>query len=175
MNRDERQQAIIRQLRHAEMPVSGGLLAKNLKVSRQLIVQDVSFLKALGYDIVSTHKGYLLTGSPYPKRIFQVNHTTSQIRDELYSVVDHDGELLDVFVRHPLYGELRATLALFSRQDVDAFFDELDTSKMLPLKYLTDDDHFHTVAAPTDSLLDAIEETLRTKGYLIKATSVEEP
>jgi len=35
-----------------------------------------------------------------------------------------------------------------------------------PLKVLTDDCHYHTVAAPSEKLLDLIEEDLRRKGYL---------
>lgn len=41
-------------------PVSGGTLAKELNVSRQIIVQDISLLRANGATIFSTNKGYLL-------------------------------------------------------------------------------------------------------------------
>lgn len=41
-------------------PLSGAALAKELGVSRQIIVQDIALLRANGHDIVATNRGYVL-------------------------------------------------------------------------------------------------------------------
>ena len=46
------------------------------------------------------------------------------------------------------------------------FYEKLMLSKDNPLKALTDDCHYHTVAAPSERLLDLIEQELRHKGFL---------
>ena len=43
------------------------------------------------------------------------------MREELYTVVDQGGIVVDVAVENPLYGELRGNLNLASRYDVDHF------------------------------------------------------
>ena len=37
-----------------------------------------------------------------------MNHTDEQMQDELNTIVDFGGVVLDVIVRHEVYGELRA-------------------------------------------------------------------
>ncbi len=40
------------------MPVPGKELASFYNVSRQVIVQDIALMRAAGYDIISTNRGY---------------------------------------------------------------------------------------------------------------------
>ena len=47
------------------------------------------------------------------------------------------------------------------------FYNKLLACKDNPLKVLTDDCHYHTVAAPSEKLLDLIEADLQRKGLLI--------
>ena len=51
-------------------------------------------------------------------------------------------------------------------EDAKNFMDRLAECRDNPLKVLTDDCHFHTVAAPSEKLLDLIEAELAQKGFL---------
>ncbi len=64
MTAENRRETIIGALKTAGVPVSGTELAQQCQVSRQIIVQDISWLRAAGYQILSTTKGYLLQNSP---------------------------------------------------------------------------------------------------------------
>ena len=63
MKGEERRKQLLNILSSSNNPVSGGTLAKELNVSRQIIVQDISLLRANGPTIFSTNKGYLLQTS----------------------------------------------------------------------------------------------------------------
>ena len=52
-------------------------------------------------------------------------------------------------------------------QDAQDFSSRLVACKDNPLKVLTDDCHYHTVAAPSEKLLDLIQKELEAKGYLL--------
>ncbi len=167
MVKEQRQKKIIHILSTSGDAISGKALADQLNVSRQVIVQDISFLKVSGQPIISTHRGYKLEKQALPQRIFKVRHETGQIADELYTIVDLGGTVVDVFIIHEIYGELRAPLSLNSRKNVDDFVTYLAEGKIMPLKQLTDNYHFHTVTASSEKLLDMIEEKLKKKNYLI--------
>ena len=68
MKGEERRTKLLDILSSSNSPVSGGTLSKKLDVSRQIIVQDISLLRANGATIFSTNKGYLLQEE---KKIFQ--------------------------------------------------------------------------------------------------------
>ncbi|WP_310602496.1 transcription repressor NadR [Anaerosporobacter sp.] len=149
--------------------ISGSEIARELGVSRQIIVQDIALLRAANKNIVSTTKGYLLhrqeTG--IVSRCFLVRHSTEQIEDELCTIVDHGGKILDVIVRHDIYGEIRTDLIISNREDVYAFVKRVNENQTVPLKELTDGTHLHTVEASNEYILDSIEEALRAKDYLV--------
>ena len=67
-----------------------------------MIVQDIALLRATNKNILSTNKGYFLynpgKGPQKPKRSFCVQHTTEQMQDELYTIVDYGGKVLDAVV-----------------------------------------------------------------------------
>ena len=98
--------------------ISGSVLSDKFGVSRQIIVQDISVLKAMGYEILSTHSGYVIHGSPLVERVFKLYHTTDQTEDELNTIVDLGGTIVDVFVWHKVYGKLSVPLNIFSRLHV---------------------------------------------------------
>ena len=56
---EERREYIIQLLMQTKKPISGTELAKQMKVSRQVIVQDIALLRASNRNILSTNKGYL--------------------------------------------------------------------------------------------------------------------
>ena len=164
----ERREEILRKITNSKMPVSGAALAKSFDVSRQVIVQDIALIRAAGYDVIATNRGYICSSPVRETRVFEVNHTDEQMQDELNTIVDFGGVVLDVIVRHEVYGELRAELNISSRNKVALFMEEIRQGKSRPLKNITSGEHFHTVSADSAQTLDLIEEELRKKDYLVR-------
>ena len=170
MTGEERRARIIEVLKSSEEPVSGAELAKRLGVSRQIIVQDIALLRAVNRNIISTTRGYLLYYQEIQKvnRCFLVRHTDDEIEDELCTIVDNGGKVMDVIVMHDIYGEITTGLIIKNRQDVYDFVEKLKSQKTVPLKELTGGVHLHTVEADSEAILDSIEKKLREKKYLIE-------
>lgn len=162
----ERRKAIVNLLSASKEPISGGELSKQFNVSRQIIVQDITVLKGLGYEIFSTHHGYVLQKSPLVERVFKLKHTTEQTEDELNSIVDLGGTVVDVFVWHKVYGKISATLNIFSRLHVKQFLEGVRTGKSTELMNITGGYHYHTIRADSEAVLDKIGETLQQKNYI---------
>ena len=101
-------------------------------------------------------------------RCFLVRHTNAEIEDELCTIVDHGGKVLDVIVMHDIYGEIRTDLIIAKRKDVYDFVKKVSEKQTVPLKDLTDGVHLHTVEADSEELLDDIEHALRERGYLVE-------
>ncbi len=171
MEGSSRREQLVKILNDQAEPVSGGELSKLLGVSRQVIVQDITLLRATGINILSTTKGYLIFHSDEPrvKRIMKVRHTTEQIEDELCTIVDNGGRILDVIVNHEIYGDIATALTIRNRQDVYDFVKKVKEKKIVPLKDLTAGVHQHTVVADTEDTLNRIERALEEKGYLYTA------
>lgn len=168
MEAAKRREAILYALSHTQIPVSGTELAKQFGVSRQVIVQDIALLRAVNKNILSTTKGYILYCQEKQKvnRCFLVRHTTEQIEDELNTIIDCGGKILDVIISHEIYGQISADLMIASRQDVIEFVSKIQLKDTLPLKELTKDIHLHTVEADNEMILDKIEQALKEKKYL---------
>jgi len=169
MEGQERREKLIEILKNNKESVSGTELAKRLGVSRQVIVQDIALLRAVNKNILSTTKGYILYYQEKQKvnRCFLVKHTTEQIEDELCTIVDNGGKVLDVIVTHDIYGEISTNLIIKNRQDVYDFVKKVKSKNTVPLKELTDGVHLHTIEADSEEILDKIEKDLREKGYLL--------
>jgi len=171
METDGRRQQILHLLESQQKPVTGTILARLFRVSRQVIVQDIALLRAENKNILSTNKGYVLFQAPkkeaLQRRVFRVNHSTEQMEDELNCIVDNGGHVLDVGIYHDVYGQIVADLIINSRADVDDFIGKIGQSLNKPLKELTGNVHYHTVEASSVEVLNRIEEKLREKGYLI--------
>lgn len=170
MEGEARRQHIIELLNKSSSPVSGSELAKQLGVSRQIIVQDIALLRAQNKNILSTNKGYLLyepeKERTKARRTVAVCHTDVQMQDELYTIVDCGGEVMDVVVEHDVYGQLTGDLILKNRQDVDEFMEKIKHSSSQSMLTLTGGLHFHTIEAENEQILDTIEAKLKDKGYL---------
>lgn len=155
-------------LKEASEPVSGSRLAKEMEVSRQVIVQDIALLRAEKEEILATPRGYLL--HPYQsqiaKRVLMVCHDREGIQEELEIIVDLGGSAIDTIVEHPIYGDLTASLMVKSRRDVYDFVTKLEKYKTVPLLRLTHGVHFHTIEAKDEMTLDLIEKALEEKGFL---------
>lgn len=166
---EERREKIITLLTNTKKPISGTELAHQMKVSRQVIVQDIALLRASNRDILSTNKGYLYDKANEKKvvrRTFFVSHTDEQMADELFTIVDNGGRLKDVVVEHEIYGQITVDLILENRCDVQEFLDKLASCTAKPLNILTNGKHYHTVEADREEILDRIEQKLQEKGYL---------
>lgn len=169
MEGNTRRENLIKILKTRPDPISGSELAKLLGVSRQVIVQDIALLRASDYNLLSTTKGYLLYQSDNPrvKRVYRVKHTTEQIEDELCTIVDNGGKILDVLVVHEIYGEIATPLIIRNRNDVYDFVKKVKEKQIVPLKELTAGVHLHTIEADTEETLDRIEKALKEKNYLL--------
>lgn len=166
MSGQERRQEILNLMGQAGGPVSGERLAKLLGVSRQVIVQDIALLRAADHEIIATNRGYLCAGQTQVSRVFHVNHRADEIVEELNIIVDFGGTAVDVFVNHDPYGELRARLDVHTRREVQKFMDSINSGNSSPLLTITCGDHYHTVRAASEKLLDEIGEELLRHGFL---------
>lgn len=166
MKAEERRKKLVNTLASAQKAVSGGELSKLFGVSRQIIVQDISMLKASGYDILSTHSGYVMNSSPLIERIFKVHHTTERTEEELNLIVDLGGTVVDVFVWHKVYGRIVASLNIFSREHVKKFIEGVRSGKSVELMSITGGYHYHTVRAESKEVLDRIEKALNDGNYI---------
>ena len=166
MKTTERRNAIANFLLAENRAVSGGELSEKFGVSRQIIVQDITVLKGSGYDILSTHNGYVIQKSPLKERVFKLYHTTDQTEDELSLIVDLGGTVADVFVWHKVYGKVIAPLNIFSPLQVKQFIEGVRTGKSSELMNITGGYHYHTVRAESEEILDKIGNALNEKGYI---------
>ena len=173
MKGEERRKQLLNILSSSNSPVSGGTLSKELDVSRQIIVQDISLLRANGATIFSTNKGYLLQEDKKYSRVFKVYHTDDQVEEELSTIVDAGGQIRDVFVYHKVYGVLKAEMGIKSRRDVRSYMEEISTGKSSLLKNVTSGYHYHTIDAESEEILDAIQAELQQKGFLAKLQDYE--
>ena len=166
MKADNRRKEIVSILSGSQKPVAGGTLAERLHASRQIIVQDIALLRAAGYDILSTHTGYLMKSMPLSERTFKVYHTGEQTADELRTIVELGGTVANVYVWHKVYGRLEAPLNIYSLQGVEHFMESIKSGKSTELMHITAGHHFHTVRADSEATLRRIEQALSEKGYI---------
>lgn len=164
---EERRKKIVQILAAAANPVSGSGLARQLGVSRQVIVQDVAILRAKGYNVMATPQGYLLPQNTrgVDTAVLAVKHSPRDTQEELNIMVDHGLKVLDVLVEHPLYGELKGYLMLESRQDVKRFVERVKHEEATLLSSLTNGVHLHTVEYCREEDLEAARAELRKKGF----------
>ncbi len=164
MKLSKRQNEIIKVLQKNKEPISGETLGDMFDVSRQIIVKDIGMLKAFGVEIVSTNKGYKIDTSKKLTKIIESSHDDNAIKDELNTIIDNGGVVIDIFINHPVYGVIRKDLDIKSRNGVNNFVKNMDIST--PLKNLTANVHYHTISAKDEESLKKIEKALGEKGYL---------
>ncbi|MBM6971278.1 transcription repressor NadR [Mordavella massiliensis] len=165
MTGTDRRNDMIRRIRESDSPVSGASLAACYQVSRQVIVQDIALLRAAGYEVISTNRGYVLTGTGEVSRLLKVCHTDDQLEAELCAVVDLGGCVKNVVVQHRVYGRLEADLNIRSRRDVGRFLEDMRSGRSSPLKNITSNYHYHLITADSEETLDLIEQALKERRY----------
>lgn len=166
-----RQRQLLEALNDRRDPVTGADLAALFGVTRQVVVHDIAILRAADYHILSTPQGYVVPSDDAahrPTRILAVSHPPELAETELLILVDHGIAVRDVFIEHPLYGELRGALHLASRKDVEWFIHQVANAGATLLSSLTDGHHLHTVEYTSEQrLADAIDE-LRRQGIAVQ-------
>lgn len=168
---EERRQLILQWLLAANEPLSGSELSKKTNVSRQVIVQDISLLKARNEPIIATAQGYLYL-KPQAKqqafeRVIVCQHKPNEVRQELTMLVDHGVTIKDVKVEHPVYGDLTASIMVSNRFEVEQYLQKIENTKASYLSQLTDGIHLHTIEADSIEKLNAACEALDRTGFLV--------
>ena len=158
--------AIYDRLTHATAPLSATALAQQFSVTRQVVVGDIALLRAEGYRITATPRGYLIPAETGLIRTIACSHSAEDTRQELFAMVDSGCTVLDVVVEHPVYGQLTAPLALSSRYDVEQFIQRMRDSHAQPISALTDGIHLHTLACPSEDAFAHLKATLQSMGML---------
>ena len=173
MSGEDRRKEIIQILEKSEKPVSGLMLSKKMQVSRQVIVQDMALLRANGYSIYSTNRGYLVEKKKEAVRVLKVIHSEEDVEKELNTIVDMGGKVQNVFVYHKVYGVVKADMNIKSRMDIREYLNDLRTGKSSLLKNVTSGYHYHTITADSEEILDMIQEKLQELGFLAKLQDYE--
>lgn len=162
MNGKRRRTYIYNLLSKSKEAISATSLAKRYKVSRQIIVGDIALLRAEGYHIIATPRGYIIDDSIKNTYIIAVNHSPQQTQEELELLVHAGAEVVNVMVDHPIYGELVGNLNIRTQQDIDDF-----TSKEgYLLSTLTNGIHLHTIVCEDDEHFHKISDLLKQHNFL---------
>lgn len=169
-NASQRREQVATLLAQSDTPLSASALAARFSVSRQIIVGDIALLRAGGLAVLATPRGYVLESPaaclPVLERRVACVHGDERIAEELYTVVDLGGALLDVTVSHSVYGELTAPLHIYSRYDADLFVQKLRSSHARPLCDLTGGVHLHRLRCADEAVFARIKAGLLQKGFL---------
>ena len=168
---EERRRTLLQLIEASTEPITGSELARHVSVSRQVIVQDLSLLKAKGYQIVATARGYVflhgdLTPSIYSRKIV-CRHSAEEMETEMNAIVDEGVTIKDVIIDHPVYGSLTGQLMVKSRRDVRAFLERVQKHSASPLSHLTGGLHIHTLEADHEEEIDAAVKELDRLGILV--------
>ncbi len=170
---EERRAWILQQLKESTTPLTGSELAVKANVSRQIIVGDITILKAKSEPIIATSQGYLyLKQNPIIQnfeRTVACRHSLADTQRELNLLVDHGVTVKDVRVEHPVYGDLTASIMVSNRQEVKQFMDKLRATKASLLAELTGGYHLHTLSSKSKTALLNAEAALNDAGFLIEA------
>lgn len=167
MDSGGRRKALAERLRGAQGPLSAAALARELRVSRQVIVGDVALLRAGGLDVIATPRGYVLPRPPAGVACTLVcRHRPDQMEEELNTIVDQGCTVLDVIVEHPIYGQITGPLQLSNRYEVSQFLARCQAQEAAPLSQLTEGIHLHTVLCPDEDAARRARDALDRAGIL---------
>ncbi|WP_059171269.1 transcription repressor NadR [Bacillus sp. FJAT-27445] len=169
---EERRQKLLSLLKNSSTPITGSELAATAKVSRQIIVGDITLLKAKNEPIIATSQGYLYlrqsTLSPTFEKTIACFHPPGKTEEELMLIVDEGVTVRDVKIEHPVYGDLTASIMVSTRQEVKQFIKKIQETKAAFLSELTGGYHLHTLSASSEQALAKAEASLEKAGYLIE-------
>ncbi len=168
---EERRSQLLQILKSSSEPITGSDLSKKTNVSRQVIVGDITLLKARNEPIIATSQGYMYMHMGKPQlfeRTIACQHEPSRTEEELHLLVDLGVTVKNVTIEHPIYGDLTASMMVSSRKDVQQFLDKMaDTKASYLLELSTDGIHLHTLSAPSKEILDEAEAALKKANFLV--------
>ncbi|MCR5482588.1 MAG: transcription repressor NadR [Clostridia bacterium] len=162
-----RRKRIVEHLKDSAEPVSASSLASMLGVSRQVIVGDIALIRVSGTNILSTPRGYLLEAAEKLSEKYgyvgtvACRHTQEQLTDELNTIIDFGGTVLDVVIEHSVYGQLTGILNLSSRYDITLFIQNLEENRSQPLCSLTGGVHIHHIGCRNEENFNLICSELK--------------
>jgi len=168
MDHIARREEILRILKTSKDSVSANQFADRFGVTRQIIVSDVALLRANGHPITSSRYGYRLESAAGQGRLESIlcRHSSAQVLDEFYAVVDNGGSVVSVVVEHPIYGEISAELNICSRYDAGEFVRRMRSENAAQLSDLTGGLHIHMIRVPDEDAFLRITEELSRLGIL---------
>ncbi|WP_078552648.1 transcription repressor NadR [Bacillus alkalicellulosilyticus] len=169
---EERRKLLLHWLLETTEPITGNDFADRTNVSRQVIVQDISILKAKNHPIIATAQGYmyLKKDTRYIQKVIACQHSPAETEAELTILVDHGVTIKDVMVEHPVYGDITGSLMIANRRDIKSFIEKITSTGATLLSELTDGVHLHTIEGSSEEQLTEAIQALRNAGYLLKAT-----
>ncbi len=167
---EERRSWILEQLKESPTPLTGSELAVLANVSRQVIVGDITILKAKNEPIIATSQGYMYLKqnavSTFYERTVACRHLPEDTESELNLLVDHGVTVKDVRIDHPVYGDLIASIMVSNREEVKQFMNKVRTTQAGYLSELTDGFHLHTLSSASQDNLEKAEAALHKAGFL---------
>ncbi len=168
MDYDKRREQIIGILKNSNECISASELAKRFGVTRQIIVSDIALIRASGNKVIASRHGYSLAENIVDDSLQTIvcKHNEENIADEFYTVVDNGGEIVNVIVEHPLYGEITAGLSIKSRYEANQFIKRSKETGASQLSELTNGLHIHTIRVPDEAAYIRIKNELSQFGIL---------
>jgi len=168
---EERRKWIVETLKGSQIPIKGSELATMAKVSRQVIVHDITLLKARNEPIIATSEGYLYfrqshLQAPYEK-VIACKHSSEEVEKELFSLVKCGVIVKDVKVEHPVYGDISAPIMVSNEREVKEYMKRIKESNAKFLLQLTNGVHLHTIASYDPKNIQEAEKVLQGHGILL--------
>lgn len=170
---EQRRQILLEKLKTSGAPLTGSELAAFASVSRQVIVGDMTLLKARNEPILATSQGYLYLdnqNSAEASRQIACRHKPEETEEELLVLVGTGATVKDVSVEHPVYGELTAGIHVSNAAEVEVFMQRVRDTGASYLLELTDGTHLHTITAANEAVLDTAVAAMRKHGFLLEDT-----
>ncbi|PLR93732.1 transcription repressor NadR [Bacillus sp. T33-2] len=167
---EARRSFLLQLLKDSKEPITGSEMASRTNVSRQVIVGDITLLKAKNEPIIATSQGYIyLAAAPssHVERTIACQHMPERTEEELNMLVDHGVTVKDVKIEHPVYGDLTASIMVSNRAEVKQFMQKINSTNSGYLSELTSGIHLHTISAPSEIALDEAEEAMKKANFLI--------
>jgi uncharacterized protein len=165
-----RRELILKWLKESDAPLTGGELADHTNVSRQVIVQDISLLKAKNEPVIATSQGYIYLKDQISKQqhVIACKHKPEETQKELELIVDKGVTIKNVSIEHPIYGDLTASMMVQNRRDVELFIKKVSETNASYLSELTDGTHLHTLEADTLTQIEEACDALKEAGFLVE-------
>lgn len=167
---EARRNELLMLLKQSDAPLTGTDLSKIVGVSRQVIVGDMTLLKARNEPIIATSQGYVYfensNAGPLYERQIACIHSPENAKDELYTLVDAGVLVKNVTIEHPVYGDLTASIQVSNRHEVDLFLQKVNETGASFLSELTGGIHLHLIVATEPSILDRAIVAMSEKGYI---------